>query len=209
MIRSLLNRLLPADRARETATPAQVAALRAGLETLSGDPYIQLADARLRVISVFDDLCYDRADMDVLSSAMRDHAVAMLKPLGIKQTAGTCFTHLDSGIRILMPKSHALGASPFDVARYTPRGDQDYYLLTPTQTACLFVEHYDTDTAVDRIRELIQTQPINILRIADYLERTPHHEAFGHAIGHLKFIQRSAVTSDPLMRRRALGSMGF
>ena len=209
MIRSLLNRLLSTDRAAQPATPAQVEALRAGLNTLSCDPYIQLADADLRVISVFDDLRYDRADMDVLSSAMRDHAVTQLKPLGIKQTAGTCFTHLDSGIRILMPKSHALGASPFDVARYTPRGDQDYYLLTPTQTACLLVESYDTDTAVDRIRELIQTQPINILRIADYLERTPQHEAFGRAIGHLKFIQRSAVTSEPLMRRRALGSMGF
>jgi hypothetical protein len=209
VIQTVLNRFLPADRPRAIATRAQVAALRAGLETLSGDPYIRLAETELRVISVFDDLRYDRSDMDVLSRAMRDHAVAKLKPLGIKQTAGTCFTHLDSGIRIVMPKSHALGASPFDVARYTPRGDQDYYLLTPTQTACLFVEHFDTDTAVDRIRALIQTQPVNILRIADYLERSPHHAAFGRAIGHLKFIQRTAVSSEPLMRRRALGSMGF
>ena len=208
MIRAILKQLLPQRDPQQVAVNlAQALALREGLATLSRDPYITLADAELRVLSVFDDLSYDRADMDVLTGAMRAHAAARFKPLGIKQTAGSCFTHEASGIRILMPKSHALGASPFDAVRYTPRGEQDYYLLTPTQTACMFIDSFGTDEAVERICDLIQTQPINILRIADYLEKKPSHEAFERAIGHLKFIQRVAVTSEPLMRRRALGSM--
>lgn len=189
------------------APEVEAHALGERLQTLGRDPYIVLADAQLRLISVFDDLRYDRADMDMLSGAMRQHAARRLRPLGVRQTTGSRFTHTESGIRIWMPKSHALGASPFDIARYTPRSAQDYYLLTPTQTACMIIDHYPTDEAVARIKELIKTQPINVLRISDYLERKPQHEAFESAIGHLRFVQREAVTSEPLMRRRALGAL--
>ena len=187
--------------------PQQDFTLRQGIRDLVRDPYIKLADGDLRIISVFDELRYDRADMDVLSGPMRDHAVKMLGPLGFKQVTGSSFLHEQTGIRILMPKSHALGGSPFDVARYTPRGDWDYYLLTPTQTACMMIEAYPTDKAVKLIKALIKTQPINLLRIADYLEKTPAHEAFEDAIGHLKYVQREAIESEPLQRRRALGAM--
>ncbi|WP_293577388.1 hypothetical protein [Phaeobacter sp.] len=182
-------------------------ALTEALVGLKRDPYIKLADAELRIISVFDELKYDRADMDVLSRSMREHAVEKLAPLGFRQVTGSSFQHSDTGVRILMPKSHALGGSPFDIARYTPRGAWDYYLLTPTQAACMMIDAYSTMKAMERIKTLIKTQPINILRISDYLEKKPAHDAFEQAVGHLQFVQREAVTSEPLRRRRALGSL--
>lgn len=182
-------------------------ALTEALVTLKRDPYIKLADADLRIISVFDELRYDRADMDVLSGPMREHAVKMLAPLGFKQVTGSSFLHAETGIRILMPKAHALGGSPFDIARYTPRGQWDYYLLTPTQTACMMIDAYSKMKALERIKGLIKTQPINILRISDYFEDKPAHDDFADTIGHLKFVQREAIEAEPLCRRRALGSM--
>ncbi|MBO9451739.1 hypothetical protein J7426_15805 [Tropicibacter sp. R16_0] len=196
-----------ADTGIETLDPQVDMALTEALVGLKRDPYIKLADAELRIISVFDELRYDRADMDVLSGPMRAHAVDKLAPLGFRQVRGSSFLHDETGIRVLMPKSHALGGSPFDIARYTPRGQWDYYLLTPTQAACMMIDAYSTMKAVERIKGLIKTQPINILRIADYLEKTETHTAFESAIGHLKYVQREAVESEPLRRRRALGSV--
>ncbi|CUI29775.1 hypothetical protein [Cognatishimia activa] len=197
----------PAVGATVSVDAAADMKLTEALVGLKSDPYIKLADAELRIISVFDELRYDRADMDVLSGPMRDHAVEKLKPLGFKQVTGSSFLHAETGIRVLLPKSHALGGSPFDIARYTPRGEFDYYLLTPTQAACMMIDSYSKMKALERIKGLIKTQPINILRIADYLEKKPVHEDFEDTIGHLKFVQREAVESEPLRRRRALGSM--
>ncbi|MFW8596213.1 hypothetical protein [Cribrihabitans neustonicus] len=199
----------PAGAVSVPATAEQAADLAARLQELNRTPYICVADAGLRLISVFDDVCYDRADMDSLSGAMREHAAQKLGPLGFAQTSGSSFVHEESGIRVLMPKSHALGASPFDIARYTPRGTYDYYLLTPTQSAAMMIDGYATEDAFERIAALIRRQPINILRLADYLERKPEHDAFREEMGKLRYLQREAVAAEPLRRRRALGTMGI
>ncbi|MFC3613938.1 hypothetical protein ACFORG_09235 [Lutimaribacter marinistellae] len=176
--------------------------------TLASDtdfgPYFLVADSALRLFSVFDDLRFDRADADMLSGPMRRHAVERLGRFGFRQVSGTVLEQAETGARAIMPKWHALGASPFDIARYTPRRAEDWYILTPTQTACQFIDAYPTDEAVDRIKALVVRQPINLLRIMDFLERRPEHDAFRAAIGHLKYVQREAVESEPLRRRRAL-----
>jgi len=173
--------------------------------TLPGpDPYLTIADDALRLISVFDDLMYDRADIDMLSAPMRRHVVAQLAPLGFRQVSGNVLENKGNDIRVLFPKIHVLGASPFDAMRYLARRPQDYVVLTPTQTACQMIAHYPHAAAVDHIKALIVTQPINLLRIMDYLERDMAHQAFEKAIGHLKYIQRTAVEAEPLCRRRAL-----
>lgn len=173
--------------------------------TVSFGHYMTLADDRLRLFSVFDDLHYDRADADMLSPAMRNHAIERLKKIGFKQVSGNVLEDKVADRRCLMPKSHALGASPFDITRYTPRRAQDFYILTPTQTACQFIDTYDHETAVERIVNLIRVQPINLIRLMDYLEHTPAHREFLQAITFLKRMQKEAVTSEPLKRRRALG----
>ena len=179
-------------------------ALMSQMAVLDRDPYLSLADTDLNLISVFDDLKFDRADADMMSPAMRMYAIKKLSLLGFKQTSGTVLVH-PADVRVLIPKFHALGASPFDITRYTEKRSRDFYLLTPTQTACRFIDTYPKDEAVDRIKTLIAKHPINLYRLLDYLERKPAHEAFKDAIGHLKYVQRTAVTSEPLKRRRALG----
>ncbi len=194
------------------AAPVDHAAQRAAglllmnrMQGLDADPYMLFADRRLKLVSVFDDLKYDRSDADMLSPAMRTHAIRKLQVLGFRQISGTVLEHAESDMRVLVPKFHALGASPFHITRHTPKRAQDFWLLTPTQVACQFVDNYPLETAVERIKTLIARQPINIYRMFDFLERSPRHEAFKPAIGHLKYVQRRAVESEPLRRRRALG----
>jgi hypothetical protein len=187
-----------------TEAQAPDATLTERMAVLNRDPYLQLADPAQGLLSVFDDLKYDRADADMLSPPMRRHAIAKLAPLGFRQVSGNVLEHRPSGARLLMPKSHALGASPFDITRYTPKRAQDYYLLTPTQTACQFIDSYSRDEAVTRIKALIAKHPVNLLKMEDYLEASETHRAFLEAIGHLRYVQREAITSEPLQRRRAL-----
>ncbi len=167
--------------------------------------YMMLADDRLNLFSVFDDLYYDRADADMLSPAMRNHAIERLKKIGFKQICGAVLEDKSADKRCLMPKSHALGASPFDITRYTPKREQDFYILTPTQTACQFIDNYEHEEAIERIVHLILKQPINLFRLMDYLEHTPTHREVLKAIKFLKKTQDNAVKSEPLKRRRALG----
>ncbi|MEM7190969.1 MAG: hypothetical protein AAF439_15265, partial [Pseudomonadota bacterium] len=168
------------------------------LEVLNEDPYLYLVNEPLRLISVFDDLKYDRADMDLLSGPMRNWVLSKLTPLGFQQTSGGVVTHRWYEIRMHIPKFRALGASPFDATRDTPRSARDYYILTPTQTACQFIQEFTTEAAVEAVKELVCKQPVNLLRISDYLDKSDRHQAFKGAIGHLKYVQREAVQSEPL-----------
>ncbi|WP_214646831.1 hypothetical protein [Ruegeria lacuscaerulensis] len=175
------------------------------MRAFSAEPYFQIADEKLGLLSVFDDLKYDRADVDMISPAMRRHVVGKLGPLGFRQTSGTVLEHAEADMRVRIPKFHALGASPFDIARYTEKRPQDYCLLTPTQVACQYVDHYELDDALQQIEALIAKHPINLLKLADFLESKPKHRAFREVLGHIKLKQRLAVESEPLCRRRSLG----
>ncbi|MCA0930605.1 hypothetical protein [Ruegeria profundi] len=175
------------------------------MRAFSAEPYFQIADEKLGLLSVFDDLKYDRADVDMISPAMRKHLVGKLGPLGFHQISGTVLEQPHADMRVYIPKFHALGASPFDITRYTEKRPQDYCLLTPTQVACQYVDHYELDDAVQRIEALIAKHPINLLKLADYLEGKPKHRAFREVLGHIKLKQRLAVESEPLCRRRSLG----
>lgn len=179
-------------------------ALSSRLSRFSPGPYFCLADPELRTFSVFDDLKYDRSDLDMVSGPMRRHAVAKLEPLGFKQVTGSILENRDEDVQVLLPKFRALGASPFDATRDSIRRAQDYFLLTPTQAACLIINTYPTETAVEKIKTLIVKHPINLLRILDFLERNDVHQAFKNAIGHLRYVQRRAVESEPLRGMRAL-----
>ena len=168
-------------------------------------PYLFVADEGLRLISVFDDLIYDRADADMLSPGMRAHLAKILKGVGFRQKSGNLFVHNGAEERCLLPKAHALGASPFDILRYTERRAKDYVALTPTQVACQFIDAYPHGEAVERTVALVARHPINLFRLMDYLERKPQHQAFAEAIGHLRFVQREAAGSGALRRLRPLG----
>ena len=170
-------------------------------------PHMCLADEKLRLISIFDDLSYDRSDLDILSPSMRNHAVSKLIPLGFNQISGTILEHPASGDRCLIPKFHALGSSPFHITLYTPKNENDFYILTPTQTACQIIDRYSHKIAFEKIEALIKKQPINVRKISDHLERKKNstHRLFFPAMGKLLTIQREAVKTEPLSGKRALG----
>ena len=192
-----------ADFVSDTAAPS--AHLVAQLEALNRSPYLQLADSGLGILSVFDDLKYDRADADLMSPAMRRFAVTQVQPLGFRQVSGSVLEQDGSGARIVIPKLHSLGASPFDITRYTPKRAADFYLLTPTQTVCRYIDCYPLEEALDRALGLVRKHPINLYRLMDYLERKPTHSAFRSVLGDIKKAQREAGESEPLCRRKALG----
>ena len=170
-------------------------------------PHMFLADQKLRLISIFDDLFYDRSDLDILSPSMRNHAVSMLNPLGFKQISGTVLEHSASRERCFIPKFHALGSSPFHITLYTPKNEDDFYILTPTQTACQIIDGYSHDLAFEKIETLVKKQPINLRKISDHLEKKKNctHRLFASAIGELLSIQNTALKKEPLRSRRALG----
>ncbi len=191
----------PRKPARHPPDPEAEEALAAVLDR---DPYLCLADRGLRLVSVFDDLRYDRADMDMLNGPMRRRLVAALAPLGVRQGSGSRLDCPATGLRLHMPKFRALGASPFDALRDTVRAPTDYAVLTPTQAACAIIDAHSTDAAVARLERLVRQHPVNLLRIFDFLDGSPAHEAFRPAIGHLVPIQRAAIRTSPLKGRRAL-----
>ncbi|MEM1162557.1 MAG: hypothetical protein AAGJ28_16615 [Pseudomonadota bacterium] len=174
------------------------------VEVLNADPYLMIADSPLQLISVFDDLHYDRADLDMVSGPMRRRAADKLAPLGFKQISGSVLENRAEDIRVLLPKFKALGASPFDATRYTPRREQDYFILSPTQAACQIIDNYAPDDAARQLSELVVKHPVNLLRIFDFLERKAAHTAFKDAIGQLTYLQRQAVSGTSLKTRRAL-----
>ncbi|WP_172327022.1 hypothetical protein [Mangrovicoccus sp. HB161399] len=191
----------------EDRTEPGEAALRlyGRMAALDGDPFLQVVDWKLRLISVFDELKYDRADADILSPGMRRHALAKLAPLGFRQVSGTAIRHVEADVNVIMPKFHALGASPFDATRHSPKRLCDFYLLTPTQAACRLIDTCPTGEAVARIKALVAKHPVNVLRIGDFLEDREAHRAFEGAIGHLRYVQRKAIESTDLRHRRGLG----
>jgi len=168
-------------------------------------PYMLLADAELNIFSIFDDLRYDRSDADMMSPPMRRHTVEKLGKLGFRQTSGSVLHNRPRDIFCYIPKPQVLGASPFDVTRYTPKRHKDYFVLTPTQTACRLIDTYPCELAVEKVISLIWKQPINLYRLLDYLENKPAHDAIRPALGFFKSEQRKAVQSEPLRLRRALG----
>ncbi|WP_224824360.1 hypothetical protein [Cognatishimia sp. MH4019] len=166
--------------------------------------YMMLADARMNLFSVFDDLKYDRSDVDMMSPGMRRHAIQKLGEAGFKQVSGRVLHNAAEDISCHIPKFHALGSSPFDITRYTPKRARDYYILTPTQTACQIIDGYELEEAVTKLEALVKQQPVNVFKLRDYLEDRDAHRAFTPLVGHLMAVQKEAVASEPLQRRRAL-----
>ena len=168
------------------------------------DPYIFASEKPFNILSIFDDLRYDRSDVDILSPSMRRYIAKLLASQGFKQKSGSVFQDKARDIRCIIPKTHALGASPFDITRYSPKREQDYYILTPTQTACQFVDRCSLEEAVEKIGALVAKHPINLLKLQDYLEDKEKHKEFLAAIPHIRYLQRIAVESEPLKRLRSL-----
>lgn len=161
-------------------------------------PYLHIISDTIKAISIFDALHYDRADVDIISPVMRLHLIKKLKDLGFKQTQGRVIENKTLDIKCVIPKFHALGSSPFHITDYTSIRPQDYYVLTPTQTACFIINNFPLETAMEKLKQLIAVQPINIKRISDYIENSGVNLDALSLIGHLKYYQAQALETPEL-----------
>ena len=168
------------------------------------DKYLYITEPPLNIISVFDDLRYDRSDADMLSPGMRKHVIKRLAMVGFRQKTGKVLVHAESGIQCYLSNQGVLGSSPFHVTDYTNNADNDFFILTPTQTVCKIINHYPLEEAVAKACDLICKQPINLFKIMDYFEENDTHHLFEQAIPHLKYKQRMAVESEALRNMRSL-----
>ncbi len=208
----MFRKLLRLSRSRRPNDPVHAAQpapsarfdLNDVLVTIDNDPYLAVVDAAHQILSVFDDLRFDRSDADIMAGPMRTHIALRLAPFGFRQVSGHVIENTAQDIRMIIPKFRALGESPFDATSYAPRRPQDFFILTPTQAACKLIDTYPLEEAQDRILALLRKHPINIYRILDFMDRSDRHMAFRPVLGHLKFVQRNAIRSEPLCRRRAL-----
>jgi len=174
------------------------------IKAVNEDEYLLWHDS-IRVISVFDDVKYDRSDIDLLGPGMRKHVTQFLKGLGCKAKSGKCIVHRDSEIKYWLPKPSLLAASPFDITRYQPRDANDIYVLTPTQTAAYFFQTIDFDLAILAIGDMIETQPVNILKLLDTLNSPQERTYYAPVLRYLLDCQKQIVKQPRVKFKRTLG----
>lgn len=161
----------------------------------------------LGVISVFDDIQYDRSDIDILGPGMRRYVSQFLTTLDCKARSGRCIVHRDSGVKFWLPRPSVLAASPFDITRYQPRDAGDIYILTPTQTAAYFFQQIDFDWAIIAIGEMIKSQPVNLLKLEDTLQHQRERSYYAPVLRHLLNCQKLWVKHNKMKFKRSLGSV--
>lgn len=161
----------------------------------------------IHAVSVFDDVHYDRADVDMLTPAMRKYVTTCLTDFGCKLKSGTNIIHKNLGITFILPKPSVLGASPFDITKHFPRNEGDIYIFTPTQAAAYLFDHIELETAVKCMSEMIKEQPINLLKLEDTIGKQSKRESYLQAMGHLTYCQRHVVEQPGMRFKRSLGSI--
>ncbi len=169
------------------------------------DPYLYWHQ-QLRIISVFDDVRYDRSDLDLLSPAMRQHIVKQLKQLGCKQARGQQLISPNGNV-LWMPKPSVLGSSTFDIGKYTKRAEHDIYILTPTQAAAYWLDNGELEPAVEAIANMIKQQPCNLRKIEDHIGSNPKRKAYIQAMPYLRKVLRESQEQPEMKFKRSLGSV--
>lgn len=161
----------------------------------------------INAISVFDDVKYDRADVDMLTPAMRKYITNYLVERGCKLKSGASVIHKALGLTFILPKPSVLGASPFDITRHFPRNDGDIYIFTPTQTAAYLFDHVDLESAVEQMSEMIKQQPVNLLKLEDAIGKQAKRQDYLQAMGYLTYCQRQSIEQPGMRFKRSLGSV--
>lgn len=158
------------------------------------------------IISVFDDVKYDRSDIDLLSPSMRRYITEKLKLLHCQLARGT---HLISphGLSLFMPKPSVLGASSFDITRYQKRDEGDIYILTPTQCAAYLLDNLSLEQAVAEIAKMLPSQPINLRKLEDHMRQSSQRNRMLEALPFLRYELRQAQEQAHMRHKRHIGSV--
>ncbi len=175
------------------------------IEKLDTDNYLYWHEKH-QIISLFDDVRYDRSDIDILSTSMRKHIGLILKSLGCIHKAGNRYIS-PVGLSLWMPKPSVLGASSFDATRYTPRQPGDIYILTPTQAVAYWLDHASLEEAVPAIVDMMRSQPCNLRKLEDQINKNSQRNTYLQAMPYLRRELRLSQEDPKLKFKRSLGSV--
>ncbi|WP_086933946.1 hypothetical protein [Agarilytica rhodophyticola] len=173
------------------------------IESLNLDSYI-IVDWGVKAISVFDDLHYDRSDLDVMAPGMRRYVKNKLESIGFAQISGCRFKNEVYDIVCEMPKLNVKGASPFDATNYIKKREYDLFIMTPTQLAAHYIDSLEHAEAVEKIMNLVHKHPVNLFKIMDFVEDKVAHQNFLSVIHHIINEQKKAIKTEPLCRLKSL-----
>ena len=175
----------------------------------SDDDYLVFFDEPHLILSVYDYAFYDRSDIDMLGPAQRDYVARKLASKGYKWTSGRMLENQDSDYRVVFPRGSIQGASPADIMRFETRGENDIFVLTPTQTACYLLALEDKAEAYQKLEYLIGQQPINLEKMKDHLKHSPEYYFFCQIYPYLKQTEKELFTALAGMIKSHLGRRIF
>lgn len=178
------------------------------IQDLKDDKNFHIVELPLNILSVFDHTNYDRSDLDLLSGPQRQYVEKKLKKFGYKFKSGRVLASQESPIVFRIPKQSIISANPFDIIRYEKRDQSDYFVLTPTQSACLMINNIlNKDQLVTGLKDLISKQPINLKKIYDNIRFEKSKELYLSIHSELTQYQAEVIKSDALKYKQHLGKL--
>ena len=164
--------------------------------------YIAYPDS---ILSVFDHTNYDRSDLEILSVPQRKYTERKLKKFGYKFKTGRVLISKDYSQKFRIPKQSIISSNPYDILRYEKRDDGDIYILTPTQAACYILTHYESVELLQRLKSLIEKQPVNLKKIYDHSRFEKTKDSYYRIYRELQNYQDDLVKNSKLKYKNHLG----
>ena len=179
------------------------------IENLNSDKNLKVYGGSLRLISVYDDNRYDRSDLDIVTRGMRNYIVNRLKEFDYDYVSGRVLGSKSYDAKFIIPKVGQLGGSPFDILRREKRSELDYFVVTPTQAAAFFLVKYSVENAIELMAELIETHPINFLKLKDFVGSEGFSDEFIDSLPELLKKQKSMTKKDHLKSKSHIGRLVY
>jgi len=157
------------------------------------------------ILSVFDHTNYDRSDLEILSVPQRKYTEKKLKKFGYKFKTGRVLISNEYTQKFRIPKQSIISSNPYDILRYEKRDDQDIFILTPTQAACYIITHYESVQLMQKLKALIEKQPVNLKKIYDHSRFEKCKDSYYSIYRELQNFQDDLVKNSKLKYKNHLG----
>ena len=103
-----------------------------------------------------------------MNASMRNYFKEKLRKLEYNWLSGNILASPKFSTNFIFPKNGILGASPFDATKFVKRGEEDYFVLTPTQAAALLIQWKLKTNLLENLKRLISYHPINLDKLKDH-----------------------------------------
>ena len=159
----------------------------------------------MNLVSVYDDNYFSRNDYDMLAPGQRKYVVNFLKERQHWQKSGKVLVHEKLEQRVVFNNSPSMGVNPVNELMRIYNED-DIFVVTPlTYSIFLFEKKVEVDVAglLQRLKELIEVCPFNLLQMKDLTVREPYAELTAFCASELKSFQAEIIETR-FKRKRSL-----